>query len=823
MSQEVSPADAAFQRFRALINDGSLASPSASEWSETDTRSKLIDPIFKSALDWLEIDIRRETPVAHGFVDYVLGADYPHLHIEAKRLSPRFRISAPSRARHLALSGPHLLGNKELVEEIEQAARYAAEIGSPVALLTNGDQFVIFRPYVPRRKWREGRAIVFHDLDDIREDFARFYSILSRERVRAGALVEALETAAGAALELHTPISSIHNPDAELVRNPYWGRISEIVGPLLTDDPQSATVQEEIIRHCYVRTPLADEANRAFDHLVRDTMPQFLRSADATDLRPGMHGVTAFDLAVEADVKGRKLGTYILTGGVGSGKTTFLKRFAGVVARRFVQEYCVWLHLDFIGIGSVAPHELESELTKYTFRKMRSLLEQHYPEVWPATGQRLRDLFQKEIAEAETTVLFDVPRDSEHWRIHVNQLVGRLFDDDQRLMSAVLRDAPRAGLRVVVVLDNTDQLGEKFQEAVFLLAQRLSREVGALAIVTLREEKFFAAYRRGLFDAFGNRRFHVGSPSLKDVIRKRLEFALRRIRASRLARDQKDDIELLLRTFIRSATEQNQNIVRYLQCVSNGDMRYALGTFREFVSSGNTDTRKILRIARTRGRYTIPFHEFAKSAILGVRRFYRSGVAETVNLFQRSAAATASHFASLRMLARLEASVRAPSSRGEGFVDTNLLLAEYRMAFGRADDFIQRGEELLRRGLVESEPPRAESIEATDALRITAAGAYYWRYLVRAFAYLDLVFVDTPLASKEVAASLAGMATVTDLSVRFERVRIFTHYLAECENAELTSVRDPDSFYRKALMPSITTQVEAEIDFIQARTGARNL
>jgi hypothetical protein len=187
-------------------------------------------------------------------------------------------------------------------------------------------------------------------------------------------------------------------------------------------------------------------------------------------------------------------------------------------------------------------------------------------------------------------------------------------------------------MRVVLVLDNTDQLGENFQAAVFLLSQRLSKDCAALTIVSLREEKFFAAYRRGIFDAFGDRRFHIGSPNLEDVIRKRLEYAIHRYNkaadGSLLEVDptEREEVERILRVFINSTTGGNRNIVRLLACVSNGDMRYALGMFKEFVSSGNTNVNKILRVIEDAGGYTVPFHEFAKSAVLGSRRYYRSSL-----------------------------------------------------------------------------------------------------------------------------------------------------------------------------------------------------
>src|SRR2546430_1445425 len=62
----------------------------------------------------------------------------------------------------------------------------------------------------------------------------------------------------------------------------------------------------------------------------------------------------------------------------------------------------------------------------------------------------------------------------------------------------------------------------------FLFSQKLSDLYSTLSIVALREEKFFAAYRQGLFDAYGTRKFHIGSPELIHVIKKRLAYGLKR-------------------------------------------------------------------------------------------------------------------------------------------------------------------------------------------------------------------------------------------------------------------------------------------------------
>ena len=825
-----SPADTAFVLFSGFLADKRLFGIDDSDLSESDTRSKFIDPIFKDVLGWHEAEIRREEPVSEGYIDYVLGSDYSHLLIEAKRAQPKFRLITKGKPRRLKLSGPHLLGDRQLRPFLEQAQGYSSDTGVQFCLLTNGYQYIIFRPYVPGRPWRQGTAIVFHDFQDIAENFSEFYNLLARDNVVAGSLIEAFEHLERTTAQLYTVLDYIPDPDRELVRNGIWQQIAKIMGPLLTDTSEDPAAQLEVIRHCYVTTPLADETDESLDALLRDTPKPFLADAKFVDLKPGHGGKTAFSHRLESDVHQSRRGAYILTGGVGSGKTTFLRRFANIVDRAFVEVYTVWLHVDFLPIGNVRHTDIDQELRDFVYRRIRTQLEQRFNEQLAGSGAQIRELFKEEIEKATLTRLYGMENNTPKWNRAVNIIVDELYQSDECFVFSALRLLRRGGRRIAVVLDNTDQLGETFQESVFLLAQKLSSDYDALCVVTLREEKFFAAYRRGIFDAFGDRRFHIGSPDLRQVLRMRLEYGRKKFaelagqsELTDLTAEDFRRIDGLLRTLIYSTTGRNHNIVRMLASVSNGDMRYALGMFREFLSSGNTNVDKIIDIVERRGFYSLPYHEFVKSAVLGSRRYYRSSVSHIVNLFKQSDALGASHLTACRILARLTAAEGSASPHGQGFVGVPALLREYRQSFGFADDLVQWGSELLRRNLIESEPPRIGNIQDADALRITASGAYYWRYLVRSFAYIDLVFFDTPLSDLQTVRRLVSMADTTDMAVRFERVRIFLTYLAQKEAEELAVSAERVGPFQEPLIGQIRAQIETEIQHIAKKLRVRDL
>jgi hypothetical protein len=158
-----------------------------------------------------------------------------------------------------------------------------------------------------------------------------------------------------------------------------------------------------------------------------------------------------------------------------------------------------------------------------------------------------------------------------------------------------------------------------------------------------------------------------------------------------------------------------------------------------------------------------------------------------------------------------------------GFVDSGQLIREYRESFGIADDFMAVMNDLLTRGLVESEPPRLYDIGKTEAVRVSASGAYYWQFLVRSFAYVDLMLTDTPITDKRLADHLAGLLESTDLSVRFQRVRMFLDYLGEEEANQRLAAGKRGGPYQQAIIPGVRGQIEQEIKIIKRKTGARDL
>lgn len=126
--------------------------------SESDTRSKIIDCIFKDVLGWTEDDIERERFVRTGYYDYELSTSTFRFVIEAKKTNVEFKL--PQKGRTIKLQTLYS-GNKDVLNQIRN---YLFERGLLYGVITNGRQFIIAKfVNTDGTNWLENNAIIFQD------------------------------------------------------------------------------------------------------------------------------------------------------------------------------------------------------------------------------------------------------------------------------------------------------------------------------------------------------------------------------------------------------------------------------------------------------------------------------------------------------------------------------------------------------------------------------------------------------------------------------------------------------------------------------------
>ena len=147
--------------------------------SEEDAKVKIINRIFHECLGWSFTQFSCENNHENGFSDYILKINgEPSLVVEAKRIGILGVESAVTdKYRTLKISGSVL---KPSNEGIKQAHSYASEAGIPIAVLTDGITWIIFKTWV-KGGYREKEAFVFPSLDALKNSFSIFYELLAYE------------------------------------------------------------------------------------------------------------------------------------------------------------------------------------------------------------------------------------------------------------------------------------------------------------------------------------------------------------------------------------------------------------------------------------------------------------------------------------------------------------------------------------------------------------------------------------------------------------------------------------------------------------------
>ena len=166
--------DSAFEKTKNIADAAVLNVQSIK--TEEDTKLQIITRIITESLGWSYSDIGAEVKHDNGYSDYLLSNDgKPALIVEAKRIGNlELGGAESSHLRHLKISGP---GLKNALLGIDQAARYAAQEGLPIAVLTDGLTWIIFKPFVPGENFKNKQAFVFPSLNAVLADFFNFLRI----------------------------------------------------------------------------------------------------------------------------------------------------------------------------------------------------------------------------------------------------------------------------------------------------------------------------------------------------------------------------------------------------------------------------------------------------------------------------------------------------------------------------------------------------------------------------------------------------------------------------------------------------------------------
>jgi hypothetical protein len=792
--------DEALTKLKQIGEEFAAFCKHAGEVSEADTRAKVIDQILTQVLGWPEAHLTREVHVREvGYIDYSLQVRGRHyVTVEAKREGKAFVFAG--KRRHARIKGT-LLTECEVKAAVEQARSYCAEEGIRYAIATNGYSWIVFRAMREDMPWRDGQAVVYPSFEDIAANFTHFWNLLSYEAISAGSLDAEFGSQIRMDRRLYRVVDRLWNADQPLQRNRLHIRLLSLVSAVFEDIADQA--QLEILRECYIHSRSLHIVARELGVVMTDEIPQFLRAEGAFTVHSGEHDAGAFGSLVQMGLATDKGYLCLLLGGIGSGKTTFLKRFQRLVGKEILEKKTVWFSIDFLR-APLDPQELEP----FVWRNILKQLRERYASEKLEARRNLKNIYKEDIYTLEETVLRHAKRHTEEYEKILSPYLEKwqsdIADYVPRLLAAT---KPHRGIKTAVFIDNVDQLSPAYQAQIFLLAQRITGKIGSVTIVALREESYYTASVQKTFTAYTNHRFHIASPKFLPLIRNRIDYSRGVLKngGCELELDLvptnteqfiRDDIGDFLKVVEDGVLEQSKVIVHFIEALCFGNMRLALQMFTTFLSSGATDVDKMLRIYRRDGYYQIAYHEFVKSIMLGERKYFKESSSPILNVFDCGTERNSSHFTALRILHLLVQYRGQSTPEGRGYFGVGRTISLFEELFDNREDVIKTLNRLVARQLVEVDTRSPDSIVGAAYARVTSAGWYYLTRLVRSFVYLDLVMQDTPLNDEalmnELRDSVYRVDNLNDteedkllrVNARFERVERFLGYLTNEEDRD---------------------------------------
>jgi hypothetical protein len=800
--------------------------------NEADTRANLIDKILIQVCGWPEAEIHREVHTDRGYMDYsLLIRRRPFVAVEAKREGKTFALPVTT-SKYLKISGT-LLTEEIVREAVNQVRGYCSDAGIRYAVATNGYAWVVFRAIREDMPWRDGSARVFPSLDYVESNFTEFWNLLSYDAIQAGSLDQEFGTTLQSSRKMHRVIDRLFNSDLPLQRNRLHAQLHPLIQSIFLDIADQDPL--EILQSCYVHTGSLRIVARDLNAVIVDAIPKFLEEQGAEPVEQSETGSGRFGDAIAEALTSKSGQLYLLLGGIGSGKTTFIKRYERAVGAPLLDSRALWFHLDFLE-APIDPATVEA----YAWQELLKQLRSRYANNNFETRRNIKKAFADNCQTLSQTLrAFTMPAGEfenalspylEKWQANVPEYAPRLL--------RVIQKDRRA--KVILFIDNVDQLSPSHQGQVFLLAQRITRAIDSLTILALREESYYTANLQRTLTAYTSRKFHIASPYFRKMIDSRIRYALDILERSRgpveyvLGRGIQIDrkaVADLLRIVEKSIFEGNRNIARFIEAICFGNMRQALDMFTLFMTSGATDVDKMLGIYEREGAYYVAFHEFVKSIMLGDRKYYKDEASPIMNLFDCGSDRNSSHFTCVRIIRALSIRRGESSREGQGYVEIGPFLSKSEDIFDNKQDFLRSLDRLLMRQLIEANTKSTESTAGASHVRLTSAGWYYFTYLVKSFAYLDLVLQDTPINDDSVAQRLTSLlGQVDNLSdgegsrlertqVRFKRVREFLDYLETEERREAAAfgLETRGDVWDQSFIPEIRQQIETEFAWIERR------
>lgn len=564
------------------------------------------------------------------------------------------------------------------------------------------------------------------------------------------------------------PVSSAIGGQGKMTRQLGVNEFAEPLFPVLIkyfDD--SAETPDEVIDRAYVTS---DELTR-YEGILETYLKDRTVNIGGSQLKTIETSRTSANvLTGEIQRFASKPGFFsrvqIVVGSVGSGKSTFIRRYYRHLMTREVREKTIWAFIDFNNTGS------QNDMNGYVAEQFLKSLEElnGYDIYEEETLDKILAPHMLKFERANKSLKKDNPAEFAARKATER---AKVMNDKERFAEALARHyAGEQGQGLVVVFDNVDKLSTDRQLAIFESAQWFKNLTKSLVIVNLRDVTFETHRDEKPLDAFINAiNFYIRPPRFAQVIRKRLELMMETLpgevdkkqeytlKSGQKVKYKSDRLgEFVMRIYL--SLFDSRDMTSMLEALVAKDVRRALGMFSDIIISPHISTNQITgaAIAGDEG-YLIPEYIIVRALMRGRYQFF-TGQSKFIHDII-SADDTHTRPSNFLFVDILEYLIRNRKARvefnQEGYFSIRKLENEMsRLGYdeGDAHSAILK---LIKKGLIEPESLVETELTMDEPVRAHASGYVHSRLLLRQIEYLIGSTTALNTASKDVSSDIGSI------------------------------------------------------------------
>lgn len=759
--------------------------------TEEDAKIQIITRILTECLGWGFSDIGAERKHDSGFSDYLISRNNRNiLIVEAKRIG-RVSISVSDKAvqKSLKLNGP---GLTKAYEGIAQAASYAQPNGVPVALLTDGDAWIVFKPTVGGENYLEKQALVFPSLDAVAAKFSLFYDLLGQEPCSRKLYNQIFDELHNTRLLLTSPLVPAINPtdifrqqksklafDLEPVFDSFFSRMTGEADP-------------DLILECFVET----QESRIADHSLEKMTSRVLGNIDTQNLGIDKELSDYLSSAVQLDA-GESV---FIVGPTGAGKSTFIDRFFKKTLAEETRSKCIPVRLNFLeATGSMEPTLrwiTDSLITRFetslfeggnpSWDELRGLYYTDYNRQKKGTGAKLYE------------------RDKAKFQEEFGHYMAKKVEDDRegylrRLLSDIVHNRKKLP---VIIADNTDEFPPEVKEAIFQYIQSLRvHSKHCILIFPITDKSAWSFTKTDIYSIYQSKSFFLPTPPPREVFRRRINYLKKKLEpadptkpAEKYLTDRSITISIAdLSVFadtIEDAFVNDEYAAKILGELSNYNIRRTLALARRVITSPVFGIDDLI-VAFASGTATFNRRiKFLNALLKGDYNFYSKNdidASEIVPIFQVDRKFNQSPLLQIRILAMLEATLNGSSNVDDRHLTIGNL-SDYFQSIGSSEAAVDTALlRLIDANLVEPFDPSERGISSGQRVAISFAGRAHLRLAISNPVFFEQMALTTEISNSDVA-SMIGSAHNAKMPFdeKFATVRsLFAQYLIERDELEI--------------------------------------